>query len=44
MVWTTVSQVWTFLAAAYIVIVPLFEEVISDLHQYIVLLPTIGFR
>ena len=26
-VWTTVSQVWTFLAAAYIVIVPLFEEV-----------------
>ena len=25
--WTTVSQVWTFLAAAYIVIVPLFEEV-----------------
>ena len=28
-VWTTVSQVWTFLAAAYIVIVPLFEEVSS---------------
>ena len=37
-VWTTVSQVWTFLAAAYIVIVPLFEEVtrpILDLISYL---------
>jgi len=34
-VWTTVSQVWTFLAAAYIVIVPLFEEVKEVYGQYL---------
>ena len=45
MVWTTVSQVWTFLAAAYIVIVPLFEEVaISDLLTFSNLILTNAVR
>ena len=36
LVWTTVSQIWTYLAAAYIVIVPLYEEVREVYGQYLV--------
>ena len=36
LVWTTVSQIWTYLAATYIVIVPLYEEVREVYGQYLV--------
>jgi hypothetical protein len=35
LIWTGISQTWTFLAAAYIIIVPLFEEVKEVYTQYI---------
>ena len=34
LIWTGISQTWTFLAAAYIIIVPLFEEVKEVYTQY----------
>ena len=33
--WTGVSQTWTFLAAAYIIVVPLFEEIKEVYTQYL---------
>ena len=34
LIWTAISQIWTFLAAAYIIIVPMFEEVKELYGQY----------
>ena len=35
LIWTGISQTWTFLAAAYIIIVPLFEEGKEVYTQYL---------
>ena len=35
LIWTGVSQTWTFLAASYIIVVPLFEEVRDIYNQYL---------
>ena len=35
LIWTGISQTWTFLAASYIIVVPLFEEVRDIYYQYL---------
>ena len=35
LIWTGVSQTWTFLAASYIIVVPLFEEIRDIYYQYL---------